>query len=356
VSRYARQLVLPQVGEEGQRRLAATRVLIVGLGGLGCPAATYLVLAGVGRLRIVDPDRVELTNLHRQPLYGEADVGRPKIEAAAARLRSLNGEVEIEPVAERLDAANADSLLAGCDVAIDGTDNFEARYALAEACAGTKTPHVYGAVLGFLGHVALFAPGEGPCFRCAFPDAPEDVPNCAEAGVLGATAGVVGSRQAALVLARQLGLGGEGVLHVFDGLSGRERAIRLRRDPDCPGCGPDPRPPKQVTSCAMVPALGPAELREALASPNPPRLLDVREAHEREISVLSPDVHIPIGELPDRLGEIDPSADWVVYCRSGARSAQATRLLIARGFARVRNLQGGINGWAREVDPSLRTY
>ncbi|TVR61141.1 MAG: molybdopterin-synthase adenylyltransferase MoeB [Gemmatimonadales bacterium] len=382
VRRYARHLSLPEVGPGGQRRLADARVLLVGAGGLGSPAALYLAAAGVGTLGIVDPDRVELSNLQRQIVHGTGAVGRPKVASAADRLRDLNPEVQVEPHPVRLDSSNALELVGAYDLVVDGSDNFATRYLVNDACRLTGRPWVYGAILRWEGQLSLFGAPGGPCYRCLFrePPPPGLIPGCAEAGVVGVLPGIVGSLQALeaikWILGRREGTVA-GRLLIFDALSLGFREIRLRRDPACPLCGDAPtitalmdyehfcatgetRPAGGAeveggSTGPQVPQLEPEELRAMLDGPAPPALLDVREGWEWAVSNLEGRGarHIPLADLPDRLGELSAPDGVVVYCRSGARSHRAARILLRAGLFPVWNLADGLEGWARTVDPHL---
>jgi adenylyltransferase/sulfurtransferase len=379
-SRYARQLVLPQVGPEGQARLKAGRVLVVGAGGLGSPAAMYLAAAGVGTIGLVDFDAVELSNLPRQLLYETADTGRPKLEAAGERLRAINPHVTILAHDERLDAANARTLVRAYDVVADGTDNFPTRYLVNDACVLEKRPNVHASVLRFEGQASVFWAGQGPCYRCLHPAPPPAgaVPDCAEGGVLGVLPGLLGLIQATESIKILLSAGETlvGRLLLVDALSMRFREIGLRRDPGCEVCGEKPTITDVVATedaCAPAPTkrgdivrpmpVGPGgaeitveELRDARERGEPLVLVDVREPFEWQISDLPDSVKIPLASLPSSLEKLAREDDLVVYCRTGGRSGQAVAFLRGRGYPRVRNLVGGINGWADAIDPSMTKY
>jgi molybdopterin/thiamine biosynthesis adenylyltransferase/rhodanese-related sulfurtransferase len=369
--RYSRQLLLPEVGFEGQRKLAKSKVLIVGAGGLGSPVALYLAAAGVGELGLVDFDNVDASNLQRQILYGTHDVGRPKLEAARWRLEDLNPEVRIAAHPVHLDRENALEILRPYDVVVDGTDNFPTRYLLNDATVLLGKPNVYGSIYRFEGQASVFDARRGPCYRCLYPEPPPPgvVPSCAEGGVLGVLPGLVGTIQAIETLKLLLGIGDGlvGRLLLVDALGLNFRELALRKDPDCVLCGPHATQHELVDypafcGVADVPATGgvpevtPAEVARALASSEPPYLLDVREPGEWALGYL-PTAHlIPCGELTERLGELTDARDLIVYCKSGARSAQATRLLLDLGFSHVRHLRGGLDAYRRDVDPSLPAY
>lgn len=372
LARYSRHLRLPEVGLEGQRRIKAARVVVVGAGGLGSPAAMYLAAAGVGTIGLIDFDRVELTNLQRQLLHDTADVGRLKTESGRERLQALNPEVDVRVYDERLDSGNAMGVLDGYDIIVDGSDNFATRYLLSDAAVIGGLPLVYGAIFRFEGQASVFAAAEGPCYRCLFrePPPPELAPNCAEAGVLGVLPGLIGSIQAAETLKLILGRGRSlaGRLLLVDALDMEFRELKVRRDPDCPACGERP----QVTSlidyeefCASavaaptgVPAIEAADLARRLAAGEPITLVDVREPFEWAICNLSPVGArlLPLGRLTEHLEELRSAGPLVLYCRSGVRSAEAVTLLRKAGIGDVRNLSGGILAWSRDVDPELQAY
>lgn len=361
--RYRRHLVLPEVGERGQEKLKQSSVLLVGMGGLGSPLGLYLAAAGVGRLGLLDFDRVTTSNLQRQVLYGDDDVERPKVEAAAERLRALNPHVEIEQHPIRGAAANILDLIADYDIVADGSDNFAARYLVNDACIKAGKPLVWGAVHRFEGQVAVWGLGDGPCYRCLFPEPPPAglVDNCAEAGVLGVVPGVIGSLQGVEVIKVLLGIGEPlaGRLLIFDALGGGFRQVTVPRDAECPTCA---RPGEIVIEdldefCAPASAeIQPHELAARLRTGEAIRLLDVRPHSERTIASLPDSMAIPMREIPSRLDELEPGADWVVYCHLGIRSAQAAAYLRQQGVARARSLAGGIDLWSQQVDPDVPRY
>jgi len=375
--RYARHLILPEVGREGQLRLRSARVLIVGAGGLGSPISLYLAAAGVGTLGMVDFDIVDASNLQRQIIHGTSDVGRLKLDSATERLREVNPHVEIERHPVRLSSENALEIVRSYDIVVDGTDNFPTRYLVNDACVLTGRPYVYGSVFRFEGQNAVFAARGGPCYRCLFaePPPPGLVPSCAEGGVMGVVPGIVGTIQAMEAIKLLLGIGDPliGRLLIFDALRMRFREMKLRRDPACPACGDDPTLKELIDYerfCGIEPAgkgledmsrdsdLSVLELQEMLGRDADITLLDVREPFEWDIGNLGPQGAklIPLAELPERLDELDRDADLIVYCRSGARSARAVDYLAENGFLRVRNLSGGILAWAEEIDPSIPKY
>lgn len=375
VLRYARHLILPEVGREGQKRLKGAKVLLVGTGGLGSPLALYLAAAGVGTLGLVDFDVVDETNLQRQVLHGTSDVGRRKIDSAEDRLREINPHVRVVKHDVRLTSENALEILAPYDVIADGSDNFPTRYLVNDACALLGKPNVYGSIHRFEGQVSVFWAEKGPCYRCLFRDPPPPglVPSCAEAGVLGVLPGVVGSLQALEVLKLLLGIGEPliGRIQLFDGLAMRWRELKLRKDPECPLCGDRPTidalidyerfcagVPEGEPSRAEVPELSPADLKARLDRGERLTVLDVREPHEWEIANLARYGArlIPLGELTERLEEIPRSEEVVVHCLAGGRSLRAARQILAAGHRRVWNLTGGIRAWSDQVDPDLPRY
>jgi len=372
LQRYARHLILPEVGVEGQRRLHAARVLVVGAGGLGSPAALYLAAAGVGVLGLVDADAVELSNLQRQILHGTAAVGTSKLASARARLRDVNPGVELVLHETRLTSANALDILGGYDVVLDGSDNFPTRYLVNDACALLGKPDVYGSIFRFDGQASVFWAARGPCYRCLYrePPPPEMVPSCAEGGVLGVLPGIVGSLQALEALKLILGVGDSlvGRLVLFDALRMRFRELTLEKDPDCPLCGARPSIRALMdyeAFCGVGPAAPRPEaelevearaLEAELRTTEPPLLVDVREPFEWEICRIPGSVLIPLGELPRRVAELAPGAAVVTVCHTGVRSLDAARFLRSRGVARARSLRGGVAAWADQVDRSMARY
>jgi molybdopterin/thiamine biosynthesis adenylyltransferase/rhodanese-related sulfurtransferase len=368
LERYKRHLMLPEVGPAGQARLLSARVLLIGAGGLGSPAALYLTAAGVGTLGLVDFDRVDASNLQRQVLYGAADVGLPKLQAAERRLRAQNPDVRVELHEQRFSAANARELVKGYDVVLDGTDTFPSRYLSNDVCVWERRPLVYGSVMRFEGYVSVFDAARGPCYRCLFPEPPppELAPNCAEAGVLGVLPGIIGLLQATEVLKLLLGCGEPllGRLLHFDALAMSFRSFELGKDRDCAVCSEQPRitqPIDYEAFCAAstgparaaVPELAPAALRARLAAGEELLLLDVREPFEVAQQSIAGSLAIPLGELPARAQGL---AAWrersvVVHCQRGGRSRRACEWLLQHGFARVENLEGGIERWAADSEP-----
>jgi sulfur-carrier protein adenylyltransferase/sulfurtransferase len=377
VQRYSRHLIIPEVGVEGQRRLKNARVVCIGAGGLGSPAALYLAAAGVGTLGLVDFDVVDFSNLQRQILYGSDDVGRRKVEAAAARLRALNPEIRVVTHDTPLTSANALEILRDYDVVVDGADNFPTRYLVNDACVLLGKPNAYGSIFRFDGQASVFATKGGPCYRCLYPEPPPPglVPSCAEGGVLGVLPGIIGTIQATEAIKLVLGIGNSlaGRLLLLDALSLEFRTLKLRRDPACPVCGDHPTvttlidyqqfcgiPAATATvAAAAVPEIAVEALKSAIDRDDRVWILDVREPREFEICRIPGSTLIPLGELPKRLDELPHGADAppiVVHCKMGGRSAKAVALLREHGITNARNLTGGILAWIDRVDPTLPKY
>ena len=365
--RYGRHVVMPEIGEEGQKRLRSSRVLIVGVGGLGSPAALYLAAAGIGTLGLVDFDAVEVSNLQRQILFDSDSVGKPKLEEARKRITALNAGVKVESHGTKLTSENAMKILGEYDVVLDGTDRFATRYLINDACVLLGKPNVYGSVYKFEGHVSVFDARRGPCYRCLHPQPPppELAPNCAEGGVLGVLPGIVGTIQATETIKLVLGLGKPliGRVLMVDGLNMKMQELVLRKDPHCAVCGEKP----SVTSLmdyeefcdghskGTSDEISVEELNKRMSAGEKVVLLDVRQPFEYEIANL--DGHlIPLAELEGRLKELDASKEIVVYCHTGVRSARAVALLRQSGFSKARNLLGGIDAWSRKIDKSMRRY
>jgi molybdopterin/thiamine biosynthesis adenylyltransferase/rhodanese-related sulfurtransferase len=356
--RYSRHLLIPEVGLAGQEKLAAARVLVVGAGGLGSPVLAYLAAAGVGRIGIVDDDTVDVTNLQRQILYETADVGKSKAATAAERLHALNPQIALDVLPVRLDASNAREIVKLYDVVVDGTDTFAARYLINDACVLEGKPDVYGSIFRFDGQVSVFGAKGGPCYRCLYPEPPppELVPNCAEGGVLGVLAGMIGTWQASEALKLVLGIGMPliGRLMLVDALDARVREVRLARDPACPLCGDAPtiHDVAADASAAAVDAdlsdveIAATDLDALLARDPQARLLDVREPHEAVLGAPEGTVSMPASELEARLHELDPTAHYVVACRVGVKSRWAARRLRDAGFGSVRHLRDGLLAYA----------
>ena len=381
LARYSRHILLDQIGVAGQQKLAAARVLIVGAGGLGSPAALYLAAAGVGTLGIADFDRVEEHNLQRQLLHDDASVGERKVDSAARRLRATNPFVNVVPHGEGVTVANAVALFSDYDVIVDGTDNFASRYLNNDAAFFARRPLVYGSVFKFDGQVAVFDPARGgPCYRCLFPEPPEagSVPGCGEAGVLGALCGVVGSLQAleAIKLVTEIGEPLRGRLLTYDALGQHFQTIQLARDPGCPLCGGQPSiraltidryreavcVPSPTTSSPMTAAEFPLEVSvtEAKqirdASPDHALIIDVREPYELAICQIEGAEHIPMRQIPEHVETLARDKHLLILCHTGARSRRVTEFLRDRGLAAVSNIGGGIDAWAEAIEPGMRRY
>ena len=361
IRRYARHLSVPGVGEQGQRKLKASSVLMIGTGGLGSPAALYLAAAGVGRIGLIDPDTVDRSNLQRQILHGESWVGKPKLESAAARLREVNPHVELDLLPVRFTPENAMELVSRYDVVLDGCDNFPTRFLSNDACFFLKKPCVYGSIFRFDGQVTVFAPHlGGPCYRCMLPSLPATgaAPSCEEAGVLGVLPGVIGSLQAMETIKLLLGIGDPplGKLLCYDALATTFRSLRLRRDPACRLCGDAPsidtvmNPETNASaSCSVpatdVPAISAGDLAARIDAGEGPFVLDVRQPEEEAEGVIPGARMIPLPELPERLAEIPADREIFVHCRSGGRSSRAVKLLREAGISGAVNITGGINAW-----------
>jgi adenylyltransferase/sulfurtransferase len=374
VLRYSRHLILPEVGLDGQRRLKAARVLLVGAGGLGSPAALYLAAAGIGTLGLVDFDVVDVTNLQRQILHGTRDVGRLKLDSATDRIRDVNPHVAVERFETRLTSANALDIIREFDLVVDGTDNFPTRYLVNDACVFTGRPNVYGSIFRFEGQASIFATPDGPCYRCLFrePPPPGLVPSCAEGGVLGVLPGLVGTIQATEAVKLILGIGESliGRLLLVDALHLSFRTVKLRRDPTCPVCGTHEidtlvdyeefcglrRAAAEELAAAPIRELTPQELAVKVARGDDFDLIDVRDPHEYQIARIAGARLIPLGSLAEAIPTLRPERELVVHCKSGGRSARAVRTLQEAGFRNVWNLAGGITRWSQDVDPSVPTY
>ena len=372
VARYSRHLIMPEVGMDGQLKLKAASVLCIGAGGLGSPVALYLAAAGVGRIGIVDFDVVDYSNLQRQIIHGTPDVGRPKLDSARDRLNAINPEVTVETHDAAISSDNALDILAGYDIIVDGTDNFPTRYLVNDACVLLGKPNVYGSIFRFEGQASVFATKDGPCYRCLYPEPPPPglVPSCAEGGVLGILPGVVGTIQATEVVKLIIGVG-EPLINrfmIYDALRMRFRELKLRKDPECPVCGENPTVTELIDYerfCGIVPASTDAEesddttvedLKGRLDRQDGVFVLDVREPQEYQICRIPDSTLIPLGDLPQRLTELEGRDDMVVHCKSGVRSAKAVKLLREAGFSKAKNLRGGILAWIDRVDPSLPKY
>ena len=369
LQRYSRHLMMPEVTRDGQRRLKAARVLCIGAGGLGSPAAVYLAAAGMGTIGIVDFDDVDLSNLQRQILHGTKDVGRDKLESARDRLHDINPEIDVQLHKCRFSSENAPQLVSRYDVIVDGSDNFPTRYLSNDVCVFARKPNVYGSVFRFEGQTTVFAPHlGGPCYRCLFPEPPppDSVPNCAQAGVLGVLPGIIGMLQAIETIKMIIGVGESlvGRLLHFDALKARFRELNLRRDPECPVCGENPTifsPIDYEQFCGArdeeaIPTMSAHELKQKMDAREPFELIDVREGFEYEIARIDGARLIPLGEIAERADELPRDRPIVVHCHSGRRSAEAVRLLQQRGFGNIYNLEGGIDGWSDQIDPGVPKY
>jgi sulfur-carrier protein adenylyltransferase/sulfurtransferase len=379
VQRYSRHLILPEVGPDGQRKLKAGRVLCVGAGGLGSPAALYLAAAGVGTIGIIDFDAVDVSNLQRQILHGTPDVGRSKLQSAKDRLGALNPTVKVESYETALTSKNALELFKQYDIILDGTDNFSTRYLVNDACVILGKPNAYGSIFRFEGQASVFATKGGPCYRCLYPEPPPPglVPSCAEGGVLGVLPGVIGTIQATESIKLLLGAGNTliGRLLLYDAWGMKFRELKLRRDPECPVCGDHPTVRELIDYdqfCGIAPAAAAAvpavpqdfeitvlDLKRAIDSGANPYILDVREPQEYQINRIPGSVLIPLGQVGSRVAEIAAAAEGrpiVVQCKMGGRSAKATQLLRQNGLERAQNLKGGILAWIDQVDPKQPKY
>ena len=375
ILRYSRHLLIPEVGLEGQKKLKAASVLVIGTGGLGSPVSLYLAAAGVGRIGLVDYDVVDSSNLQRQVIHGTSGIGTLKVESARQRMLDLNPDIQVDVYNEPFTSANAMRIAADYDVIIDGTDNFPTRYLTNDVCVLLGKPNVYGSIVRFDGQVSVFYAKEGPCYRCLFPEPPPPglVPSCAEGGVLGVLPGTIGTLQATEALKLILGVGEPliGKLLLYNALDMSFEFVKLRKNPKCKVCGLGPEVTELIDYEAFCGVPGhdhdegsagegwditATALSQRLQQGNHIRLLDVREPHELEISRLEGADLVPLGQLAARLSELDSAQEMVVFCKSGTRSARALELLVSAGFRKVKNLKGGINAWAREVDPSLPIY
>jgi adenylyltransferase/sulfurtransferase len=374
ILRYSRHLIMPEVTLEGQKKLKAARVLCVGAGGLGSPLALYLAAAGVGALGLVDFDVVDYTNLQRQVLHYTSDVGRMKLDSAIDKLTAINPFVEIKRFDTYLNSQNALEIFSGFDIIADGTDNFATRYLVNDACVLSGKPNVYASIFRFEGQASIFATEAGPCYRCLYPEPPPPglVPSCAEGGVLGVLPGLLGVIQATEVIKLILGVGEPliGRLVLVDALAMRFRGLRVRKNPECPVCGANPKVKElidynqfcgirgeesEASITAKISEIQPEELKRRLDAEEDIFVLDVREPHEYQICNIHGHL-IPLGDLPTRVHELDSSREIVVHCKSGARSAKAVDFLRQSGFKHARNLTGGILAWAEKIDRSVPKY
>lgn len=375
VFRYARHLILPEVGFEGQRKLRQASVLLVGTGGLGSPIALYLAAAGVGRIGLVDFDRVDVSNLQRQVIHTTPRLGTAKVDSAREQMLALNPLIQVDTYDTVLTAANAHAISAPYDLLIDGTDNFSTRYLLNDLAVLTGKPYIYGSIFRFEGQVSVFDARRGPCYRCLFPSPPPpgSVPSCEVAGVMGVLPGTIGTLQATEAVKLIVGIGEPliGRLLLYDALDSTFQTIRLRKNPACKVCSATPEvttlmdydafcgaPAVPVQPGSFDPALEiePAEVARQLQSGAGLQLLDVREPNELAISRLPGALNLPLGGLAGSLGQLNPGQPVVAFCRKGIRSLQAVQILRAAGFTSARSLHGGINAWARQIDPTLYQY
>ncbi len=375
IRRYSRHLILPEVGLAGQRKIRNTSVLCIGAGGLGSPIAMYLAAAGIGRLGIVDFDTVDYSNLQRQILHSDADVGTSKADSAKVAIQALNPNVQVDLHKTRITADNAFDLIRPYDIVVDGTDNFPTRYLTNDACVLLKKPNVYGSIFRFEGQASVFAPHlGGPCYRCLYPEPPPPgmVPSCAEGGVLGVLPGIIGCIQATEILKLALGKGSSliGRLMLFNALDMKFRELKLRKDPKCPVCGPNPTvtelidyemfcgiQPEPVNPGSNPDEVSLLEMKKALETPSLGiKVIDVREADEQQIARIAGVPLVPLSTLPQRFTDLDPNVQYYIHCKSGVRSMKALRFLREQGFKYVKSVKGGINGWSDEVDPSVPKY
>jgi sulfur-carrier protein adenylyltransferase/sulfurtransferase len=375
ILRYSRHLLIPEVGLEGQRKLKSSSVLVVGTGGLGSPVSLYLAAAGVGTIGLVDYDVVDYSNLQRQVIHGTSTLGTLKVESARQRMLDINPDIEVKVYNEPFTSANAMRIAQGYDLIIDGTDNFPTRYLTNDVCVFLGIPNVYGSIFRFDGQASVFDARRGPCYRCIFPEPPPPglVPTCAEGGVLGILPGTIGTIQATEAIKLLLGAGEPliGRLLLYNALDMSFDFVRLRKNPKCRVCGPEatitelidyeefcgvPGHDHESGSAGEGWDIEAAELAQRLAQADPPQLIDVREPHELQISRLEGAELLPLGQLAGRLSELDSAREIVLFCKAGTRSTRALELLVSAGFRRVKNLKGGINAWAKEVDPQMPVY
>jgi len=375
ILRYSRHLLIPDVGMEGQRKLKAASVLIIGTGGLGSPVALYLAAAGIGRIGLVDYDVVDRTNLQRQVIHGTSTVGRLKVESARQRMLDLNPDIQVDIYNQVFTSGNAMGIAESYNLIIDGSDNFPTRYLTNDLCVLTGKPNVYGSVYRFEGQVSVFDSRRGPCYRCLFPDPPPPglVPSCAESGVLGILPGTIGTLQATEALKLILGLGEPliGRLLLYNAQDMSFEFVKLRKNPNCKVCGENPSVTELIDYEAFCGVPGrevetgsageewditPSELEAQLKSGAFLCLVDVREPHELEISHIDGTRSIPLGQLAMRSNELDPQDEIVLICKAGVRSTRALHILLGAGFRKLKNLQGGLNAWAKVVDPSQPIY
>jgi molybdopterin/thiamine biosynthesis adenylyltransferase/rhodanese-related sulfurtransferase len=373
--RYSRHLLIPEIGLEGQVKLKTSSALIVGTGGLGSPVALYLAAAGVGRIGIVDFDQIELSNLQRQVIHGSSSIGDPKVVSARKRMLDLNPAIEVRIHDEMLSSNNAMRIASEYDVVIDGTDNFPARYLINDLCVFLGIPNVYGSVFQFDGQASVFYSKEGPCYRCLFPEPPPPglVPSCADGGVMGVVPGTIGIIQATETIKLLIGIGSSlvGRLLIYNALDMTFDFVNIKKNPICRICGSNPDVHGLIDYMEFCGSIGgnqeiqktdenwtinPPELREKIDTNKNILLIDVREPHELEISHIKGALMIPFGQLVNKIREIDPNKEIIVFCRTGSRSKKALEILKSFGYKNIKNLNGGINAWADEIDPSMPIY
>jgi sulfur-carrier protein adenylyltransferase/sulfurtransferase len=375
ILRYSRHLLIPDVGLEGQRKLKQSSALVIGTGGLGSPVALYLAAAGVGRIGVVDFDIVDVTNLQRQIVHGTSTVGILKVDSARQRLLDLNPTIQVDAINEPFTSSNAMYIAKNYDIIIDGSDNFPTRYLSNDTAVFLGIPNVFGAIYRFDGQASVFHAAQGPCYRCLFPEPPppDMVPSCAEGGVLGVLPGTIGSIQATEAIKMLLGIGSSlvGRLLLYNALDMSFEFVTLRKNPKCRVCGPNadikelidydefcgvPGRETHQGSAGFEWDITPLDLFDALKLSPPPLLIDVREPHEQQIASLPGAINLPLGSMAAHLSELDSTRDMVLFCKAGTRSTRALELLVSAGFKRVKNLKGGLNAWAKEIDPTLPTY
>jgi adenylyltransferase/sulfurtransferase len=376
IQRYSRHLIMPEVAMEGQKKLKASKVLLVGTGGLGAPLGLYLAAAGIGRIGLVDFDVVDFSNLQRQVIHSTKDVGRPKLESAKEKILGINPHIQVDGYETMLRADNAMGIIKDYDIVVDGTDNFPTRYLVNDACVLLDKPNVYGSIFRFEGQASVFYAREGPCYRCLYPEPPPPglVPSCAEGGVLGILPGTIGLIQATEAVKLILGKGRTlvGRLLLYDALEMKFRELKLRKNPKCPLCGDNPTIKALIDYeqfCGITPQpvaaapieqdsyeITPEELKVRLDRGDRLTIVDVREPHEYNISRLPNSILIPLGQVGARKNELNPSDEIIVHCKMGGRSAKAVKLLREAGFKKIKNLTGGIDRWAQNVDPSVPRY
>ena len=375
IRRYSRHLILPEVGLPGQKKICSTSVLCIGAGGLGSPIAMYLAAAGIGKLGIVDFDNVDFSNLQRQILHTDADVGRPKAQSAKETINGINPGVEVVLHNTRLTSENAIEIIKPYDIVVDGTDNFPTRYLTNDACVLLRKPNVYGSIFRFEGQASVFAPHlGGPCYRCLYPEPPPPgmVPSCAEGGVLGVLPGIIGCIQATEILKLALGKGSSllGRLLLFNALDMKFRELNLRQDPQCPLCGENPTITGLIDYemfCGITPELETPvqnpdevtvnEMKKALEDPKLGiKVIDVREPDEYQIARIDGVPLYPLSTLPQRFTELDPNHQYYIHCKSGVRSMKALKFLREQGFKYLKNVKGGITAWADEIDHNVPKY